>query len=91
MIVRLPSILRKAEKDEKSRASEKLGFFILNRTGQELCLQEREPILLYPHPALWQIGAWVPKLAAILAGREKQPTHRFLDPDHVFERDSLVL
>jgi len=43
--------LSKAEEDKKSRASEKLGFFILNRTGQELCLQEREPILLYPRSA----------------------------------------
>lgn len=36
------------EGHKKSRASEKLGFFILNSPAQELCLQEGEPILLYP-------------------------------------------
>jgi hypothetical protein len=35
------------EGQKKSRASEKLGFFILNSPALELCLQEGEPILLY--------------------------------------------
>ena len=43
-----------------------------------------------PPPCPWAYGAWVPKRAATLAGKVKQPAPRPLDADHVFERKVWV-